>query len=406
EGPLGRWYLERRLPAAMINQKRTVNILDLQPEIESLMPELKERFEALLRSGAFILGPETQSFEKEAAAYLGVKHAVGLNSGTDALIIALRTLGIGPGDEVITSPFSFFATAESIALVGATPVFVDVDLESMNIDPNLLEAAVTDRTKAIMPVHLFGRPAAMTRIRSIAQKHGLAVIEDAAQSFGARYSPACAECRGVCDLVGRESLAGRQTGSLGTVGCFSFYPTKNLGAYGDGGLLTTDDDRIAEMAVSLRNHGSIQRYRNEHLGYNSRLDAMQAMILRLKLPLIDGYNTARRAVATRYNERLAGVAGLILPAVTPGHIFHQYTVRITEKSRDEVAARLKSEFGVGSMVYYPIPQNRLPVFEGRFPDFANSDILADQVLSLPIHPHLSESDADYVADALKAVLAG
>lgn len=379
----------------MSTATKRVNIMDLKPEVDMLMPQLAAKFEEVVRSGQFILGPETRSFEAESAAYLGVKHAVGLNSGTDALVIALRALNIGAGDEVVTTPFSFFATAETISLVGAKPVFVDVDLDSMNLDPDLIEAAVTPRTKAIMPVHLFGRPAAMGKIHALAEKHGLKVIEDAAQSFGAVYTPLAGDVD--------SPWAGKQTGGLGDVGCFSFYPTKNLGAYGDAGLLTTNDDEVAETARRLRNHGSSRRYHNEVLGYNSRLDSLQAMVLRLKLPLLDGYNTARRRVATRYNELLAGTPGLITPGVVDGHVFHQYTVRIIHKDRDLVIQDLDQR-GVGSMIYYPIPQDRLEVYEGQYPRFEKNEELSRQVLSLPIYPHLSDDDLAHVAQAVRETL--
>ena len=385
----------------MSTMTRNVPILDLKPEVDALMPQLAAKFEEVVRSGQFILGPETRAFEAESAAYLGVKHAVGVNSGTDALIIALRALGVGAGDEVITTPFSFFATAESISLVGAKPVFIDVELDSMNLDPNLIEAAITPKTKAIMPVHLFGRPAAMGAIMEIAQKHGLKIIEDAAQSFGSKFTALCGD--DCCSQATKDSLSGKQTGSIGDVGCFSFYPTKNLGAYGDAGLLTTNDDGIADLARKLRAHGSSKRYHNEMLGYNSRMDSLQAMVLRLKLPLLDGYNTARRRVATRYNELLAGTPGLITPEVVDGHVFHQYTVRLTGKDRDVVAEELKAR-GVSTMVYYPIPQDRLEVYEGQYPRYEKNEILSKQVLSLPIWPQISDEDQAYVVQALKSVL--
>src|SRR5690606_6955787 len=257
----------------------------------------------------FIGGPEVDSFEKEAAAYLGAKHAVGVNSGTDALVIALRALGVGAGDEVITTPFSFFATAESISNVGAEPVFVDVDEATFNIAP---------RTMAILPAHLYGRPADMDALMAVAERHGLKVVEDCAQSFGARY-------RG-----------SRQTGTIGHVGAYSFFPSKNLGAYGDGGLIATDDDHIAEQARMLRAHGSKRKYHNEVLGYNSRLDALQAAFLRVKLPHVDAWNDGRRATARRYGELLADVPGVVTPQVVNGHVFHQYTVRLLGADRDQV----------------------------------------------------------------------
>lgn len=378
-----------------------IPILDLQPEIEEIWPELSAKLEEVVRSGQFIMGPESRAFEEEAAEFLGVKHAIGVNSGTDALVIAMRSAGIEAGDEVITSPFSFFASAESISIFGAKPMFADINLDSMNMDPDALEAAITPRTKAVMPVHIFGRPCEMNRIMAIAEKHGLKVIEDCAQSFGARYEG----CPG-CELPGCASSPhmGKATGGIGDAGAFSFYPTKNLGAYGDAGLITTNDDAIAETSRKLRTHGSTQRYHNELLGYNSRLDSIQAAILRIKLRRLPDCNSSRRAAAARYNELLAGIEGIITPPVTPGHIFHQYTIRITEASRDAVQASL-NEQGVSSIVYYPFPQNRLPVYDGQYPEFANSELLASQVLSLPLWPQISEGQQERVAEAIRKALA-
>lgn len=377
-----------------------IPILDLKPEVEALWPTLSEKFKEVVFSGEFILGSEVTRFEASSAEYLGVKHAIGCNSGTDALMIALRAAGVQPGDEVITSPFSFFASAESISNIGAKPTFVDVDLESMNIDPAKLKAAITEKTKAIMPVHLFGRPCRMKPIMAVAEAHGLKVIEDAAQSFGARFLGCSYDSVNTCD----SPLIGKMTGAIGDAGCFSFYPTKNLGAYGDAGLITTNDDEVAEMSKKLRAHGSIKRYHNEVLGYNSRLDSIQAAVLNLKLPLVDGYNEARRRVATRYNELLAGVEGVIAPEVSPGHIFHQYTLRITEKDRDAVQAKL-NELGISTIVYYPIPQDRLPVYAGQYEPLENSEILAKQVISLPIWPQISEEQQVRVIEGVKAALA-
>lgn len=377
-----------------------IPILDLKPEVEALWPTLAEKFKEVVFSGEFILGSEVTRFEAASAEYLGVKHAIGCNSGTDALMIALRAAGVQPGDEVITSPFSFFASAESISNIGAKPVFADVDLESMNIDPAKLKAAITEKTKAIMPVHLFGRPCRMKPIMAVAEVHGLKVIEDSAQSFGARFLGCSYDSAKTCD----SPLIGKMTGAIGDAGCFSFYPTKNLGAYGDAGLITTNDDEVAEMSKKLRAHGSIKRYHNEVLGYNSRLDSIQAAVLNLKLPLVDGYNEARRRVAARYNELLAGVEGVIAPEVSPGHIFHQYTLRITEKDRDAVQAKL-NELGISTIVYYPIPQDRLPVYAGQYEPLPNSEILAKQVISLPIWPQISEEQQVRVIEGVKTALA-
>jgi dTDP-4-amino-4,6-dideoxygalactose transaminase len=358
---------------------KPIPVLDLSPEIETLWDELNAAIQDVLRSGQFIMGPELHAFENEVAAYLGVKHAIGVNSGTDALVIGLRALGVGNGDEVITTPFSFFATAESISIVGARPVFVDID-ETFNLDPKLIEPAITPKTRAILPVHLYGRPAEMDEIKSIADRHGLLVIEDCAQSFGARYR-------------------GRQTGTIGQVGSFSFFPSKSLGAFGDGGLVATNDDGTAELARMLRAHGGKRKYHNEILGYNSRLDAVQAAVLRVKLPNIDVWNDGRRQAAKRYDQLLEGLPGLITPEISDGHVFHQYTIRLTTGDRNRVHQRL-GEQGVGSMVYYPTPQDQLPVYQGQYPRLDVSDSLAKQVLSLPIWPSIQEQTQKRVVEAL------
>jgi dTDP-4-amino-4,6-dideoxygalactose transaminase len=353
-----------------------IPILDLAPEIELLWDELNAAFQRVLRSGQFIGGPEVEAFEREAAEYLGIKHAVGVNSGTDALVIGLRALGVGPGDEVITTAFSFFATAESISNVGATPVFVDIGERTFNIDPALVESAITSRTKALMPVHLYGRPCEMDALMDIAQRHGLLVIEDCAQSFGARVN-------------------GKQTGTLGHVGAYSFFPTKNLGGFGDGGMLVTDDDEMALMARKLRAHGSIKKYQNEMLGYNSRLDALQAALLRVRLPHVDPWNEARRSVARAYNSALAALPYVALPEIVDGHVFHQYTLHV--EPRDQLQAQLES-VGIGTMVYYPVPQDRLPVYGGAAASTPVSTTLAQRVLSLPCSPTLADDVVVRVAD--------
>lgn len=349
-------------------------------EVDFLWPELEEAFRRVMRSGQYILGPEVEAFEQEVAQYLGVKHAIGLNSGTDALFIGLRALGIDPGDEVITTPFTFFATAEAISLVGATPVFVDIDPGTFNINPDLIESAITSRTKAIVPVHLYGRPAEMAPILALAKQYGLKVLEDCAQAFGATYR-------------------GKKVGTLGHAGAFSFFPSKNLGAYGDGGVLATDDDQIAETARMLRAHGSRRKYHNEMVGYNSRLDALQAAFLRVKLRHVDAFNVRRREVAHLYRELLKGVPGLILPEEVEGHVFHQYTVRFPGK-RDRVAEALSRE-GVGAMVYYPVPLHRLPVYAHMGAALPEAERAAEEVLSLPMGPFLSEEDLLRVADVLR-----
>ena len=381
-------------------QSKPIPILDLNPQLDALWDDVNDAVQRVLRSGQFIMGPEVKTFEEEIADYLGVKHAVGVNSGTDALVIGLRALGIGAGDEVITTPFSFFATAESISNVGAKPVFVDIDAASFNIDPAKIEAAITPHTKAIMPVHLYGGPAAMAQIMDIAKKHNLKVIEDCAQSFGLRYSGQCAGCDGHCQP---DALLGKQSGTIGDIGAYSFFPSKNLGAYGDGGLIATDDDDLAAQARMLRTHGAKKKYHNEVLGYNSRLDALQAAILRVKLPHIDTWNKGRFEVAKRYNELLADVDAVVTPELVEGHVFHQYTVRLLDTDRDAVQAKLKEE-GVSTMVYYPIPQDKLPVYAGEYPEHPVSNQLGTEVLSLPIWPELDEGVQARVINSLKQSL--
>ena len=349
--------------------RTTIPMLDLTPEIEELWDELNAAFQRVLRSGQFILGPEVEAFEDEVADYLGTKHTIGVNSGTDALVIGLRALGIGPGDEVITTPFSFFATAESISNVGATPVFVDIDERTFNIDPALIEPAITPRTKAIVPVHLYGRPCEMDSIMDIAERNSLKVIEDCAQSFGARFH-------------------GKQTGTIGHVSAFSFFPSKNLGGFGDGGLVATDDEGVARLARKLRSHGSVKKYRNERLGYNSRLDALQAALLRTKLPHIEHWNRGRLDAARRYGGLLDQLPGIVTPEIVDGHVFHQYTIRETNGQRDALITAL-SAAGIDAVVYYPVPQNELPVYSGGFGHQANSRRAAHEVLSLPVWPRIA-----------------
>ena len=294
-------------------------------------------------------------------------------------MIGLKALGIAEGDEVITTPFSFFATAESISNVGAKPVFVDIDPISFNINPKAIKAKITSRTKAIMPVHLYGCPASMAQIINIAQAHDLKVIEDCAQSFGARYYG---------DNTS-TAINGKHTGTIGDVGAYSFFPSKNLGAYGDGGLIVTDNDQVAELARALRVHGAKKKYHNEMLGYNSRLDALQAAILRVKLKYIDTWNQGRYRVAKTYNHLLADVAGIITPELVKGHVFHQYTIRVTDGKRDEVKEFLAFE-GIGSMIYYPISQDQLPVYQGQHEINPMSELLSGEVLSLPIWAELQK----------------
>jgi dTDP-4-amino-4,6-dideoxygalactose transaminase len=357
--------------------------LDLTGPVEALWPELHEAAVRVLRSAHYIMGPEVRAFEEEAARYLGAAHAVSCHSGTDALVLALRALGVGPGDEVLTTPFTFFATAEAISNVGARPVFVDIDPETFNLDPCLLDQAVTARTRAVIPVHLFGRPCDMAGILAAASRHGLKVVEDCAQSFGARYGT-------------------RTVGTLGHVGCYSFFPTKNLSGFGDGGLLATDDPDLAAAARMLRVHGSRRKYHNEVVGYNSRLDEFQAALLRVKLPHVDAWNAGRSRAAAAYQELLEGDDWIVLPEPCDGHVFNQYTIRVrTGQGRDGLQARLAAE-GIDTMVYYPVPCHRLKVYEQSHPGVAcpEAELACGEVLSLPLWPDMDPDVQAIVASAL------
>ena len=369
----------------MIDSPR-IPILDLRPQIETHWDELIAAFQRVLLSGQFILGPEEQAFEKECSEYLGARHAIGLNSGTDALYIALRALGIGPGDEVITSPFTFFATAEAISHVGAVPVFVDIDEKTFNINPDIIEEFISPRTKAIIPVHLFGRSCDMDQIMAIATKHNLRIVEDCAQAFGSEWK-------------------GRKVGAEGAFGCFSFFPTKNLNAFGDGGMIVTDDDDLATAARMLRSHGSKKKYFNEIVGYNSRLDEVQAALLRVKLPHIDHWNKARGQVALIYDKLFKDNENIITPVVVDGHVFHQYTIRVLGGLRGRVQECL-AELGIGTMVYYPVPVHKLKLYLESHSD-VNCPIaekMANQVLSLPMWPELIPEFQERVVRGIERAL--
>jgi dTDP-4-amino-4,6-dideoxygalactose transaminase len=357
-------------------------MVDLRAELPLVESAIRAGIDEVLQSGAFILGPNTQALEREIAALCGTRHAIACASGTDALHLALRALGIGPGDEVITPAFTFIATAEAIAYVGATPVFVDVRADSFNIDPALVEAAITPATKAILPVHLYGRMCDVTALTDIARRHRLVIVEDCAQSIG-------------------SSLDGRACGSFGAAGCFSFYPSKNLGAFGDAGMVTTDDDALADAMRALRNHGSRKQYHHEVIGYNSRLDELQAVVLRAKLAHLAAFNRARRSHAAGYSARLAGV-----PVVTPdpgrdaSHVFHQYTLRTPR--RDALQAALKAA-GIASAIYYPIPLHRQAPFREAYGavSLPVTEQLCMEVLSLPMYPRLTDALLDEVCGVIR-----
>lgn len=363
-----------------------VPFLDIPRELEALREELIAAASRVIEGARFILGPEVSAFEEEAASTLGVKHAIGVNSGTDALVISLRALGIGPGDEVITTPFTFISTAESINLVGATPVFADIDPGTFNLDPAAVRAAVTPKTKAILPVHLYGQPVDMDATRTIAQEHDLVVLEDACQAFGATFKE-------------------QPIGGLGHAATFSFYPTKNLGGCGDGGLVTTNDDGVAEKVRQLHGHGAVGRDQYVAVGYNSRLDEMQAALLRVKLPHVDAWNVARRERAARYDAAFTGIDGLQVPVRLAGarHVFHQYTLRITGGRRDAVRASLADE-GIGSMVYYSMPLHQLPVYTTGV-ELPGVERAVEEVLSLPIAQTLRLDEQDRVIDAVQRAMA-
>jgi dTDP-4-amino-4,6-dideoxygalactose transaminase len=364
-----------------------IPVLDLLPEIEALWDELNGAIQEVVRSGQFVMGPVVETFEIEVADYLGVGHAIAVNSGTDALVIGLRALGIGPGDEVITTAFTFFATAEAISQVGATPIFVDIDPKTYNIDTTLIEEKITPRTKALLGVHLFGQAADIDSILALAEEHNLVFVEDVAQAFGGEYNE-------------------KKLGTMGDVGAFSFFPSKILGAYGDGGLITTNNERVAEVARMLRVHGAKKKYSNEIVGYNSRLDSLQAAILRVKLPHVDVWSERRRLIAREYDELLDGLPQIVLPYETlhAKHVYHQYTVRILNGKRDWVRKRLAEE-GIETIVYYPVPVHKLPVYvslnHGSLP---LAEEAASQVLSLPIWPQMLHSAQERVAEVLGRVL--
>ena len=332
-----------------------------------------DAIQGVLKSTQFIMsGRNVKAFEQEVASYLEVKHAIAVNSGTDALVIALRAAGISDGDEVITTPFTFFATAEAISQVGARPVFVDIDSKTLNIDPEKIPAAITSRTKAIIPVHLYGKPCDMAPIMSLAEEHGLKVIEDCAQSFG-------------------SEVMGKKTGAIGDLGCYSFFPSKNLGAYGDGGLIGTNDDELADTCRMLRVHGSRRKYYNETVGYNSRLDEIQGAILRVKLPHIDRWNEGRRRVAHTYNEAFKAMSDIQTPVLSADatDVFHQYTIRVKGGKREQLQKYL-SERNIGTMIYYPVPVHQLPIYQNLGFSLQEAEFAATETLSLPIWPGMPE----------------
>jgi dTDP-4-amino-4,6-dideoxygalactose transaminase len=361
-----------------------IPFLDLTRQHRELKDELLVAVDRVLDSSRFVLGAEGQALEAELARLGNVRHGVGLGSGTDALRFALVALGIGPGDEVVTPAFSFVASASTIVMTGATPVFVDIELDTYAMDPAALERALTPRTRAIVPVHLYGQPAPMDRIARLARARGIAILEDAAQAIGATYGD-------------------RPVGSWGDVTCISFYPTKNLGACGDGGMVLTDRDDIAERVRKLRHHGDASRYQHVELGYCSRLDEMQAAMLRVKLGRLTAWTERRRRIAERYCAALAGLP-LVLPVerAPARHVYHLFTVRHPQR---DMLAKVLADLGVGTMVHYPLPVPGQPLFGGgRERDFPRAWRAAREVLSLPCFPELTDAEVDAVAAAVRAAV--
>lgn len=370
----------------MRDNKNIMEFCDLKAQYRRLKPRVDARVQAVLEHGRFILGPEVRELEERLAERLGARHCLTCASGTDALLLAMMALAVGPGDEVVTTPFTFFATGEMITLLGARPVFADIDPVTYNLDPAKIDAAITPKTKAILPVSLYGQPAEMDAINQIAERHGLPVIEDAAQSFGATYK-------------------GRASGNLSTIGCTSFFPSKPLGCYGDGGALFTNDDGLAQAMTELRNHGQAGRYLHMRIGINGRLDTLQAAVLLAKLEVFDEELTLRQKAAEQYTAQLKDAVPT--PRVLPDRTsaWAQYTIEVEERPAVEKAM---SEAGIPTAVHYPMPLHLQPVYaelarevgwkRGSFPE---AERAAERVLSLPMHPYLTTEQIDQVSEALR-----
>ena len=361
-----------------------MNFIDFSGQYAEIKKEVDVGFKKVFKHADFVLGKEEQDFEKVFAKYCGVKYAVGVNSGTDALYLAVASFNIGPGDEVILPTFTFIATALCISYTGATPVFVDIEPQTYNLDPAKIERAITKNTKAIIPVHIYGQAANMDEINSLAKKYNLKVIEDAAQAHGALYK-------------------GKKIGSLGDVACFSFYPTKGLGAFGDGGMLVTDDEAIYKEALMLRDYGREGRYKHKIKGYNSRLDTLQAVVLLAKLKRLDKWNKMRAQCAAYYGKLLKGVEGIQTPTIKEGrsHVFQTFAVRL--ENRDAVHDYLR-EKGISVLIHYPIPLHLQEAYKElghKVGDFPEAESLSNDILSLPMYPHMTKKEIEYVCDTLK-----
>ena len=367
---------------ALSEDEGSLPFIDLQKQQNVIRPQLEKNIHTVLQHGRYIMGPEIGALEERLADYVGVRHAIGVSSGTDALLIAMMALGVGHGDEVITTPFSFIATAETIVLLGAKPVFVDIDPKTYNLDPSLLEAAITEKTRVIMPVSLFGQCADYDAINAVAEKHGLPVIEDGCQSFGATYK-------------------GRKSCGLTTIGCTSFFPSKPLGCYGDGGACFTNDDDLAKAMREIRVHGQDRRYHHSRIGVNGRLDTLQAAILLAKMEIFEDEVEARERIGTRYSELLGDT--VMTPCIEPHNtsVYAQYTVQV--ENRDAVQSALK-EADIPTAVHYPIPLNRQPAL--ACPErFEHSEYAAQRVMSLPMHPYLGDEDQEKVVCVVKEAVA-
>lgn len=370
---------------------KKIQMVDLGGQYEQIKSQIKASFDEVLENTAFINGPQVQAFSSELASYLGVKHVIPCANGTDALQIAMMGLGLKAGDEVITADFTFAATVEVIALLGLTPVLVDVEEDTFNIDIQAIKKAITPRTKAIVPVHLYGRGANMEQIMALAKEHNLFVIEDNAQAIGADYQ--------------WQNGTLQKLGTIGHVGATSFFPSKNLGCYGDGGAIFTNDDNLAHTLKGIVNHGMYVRYQHDVVGVNSRLDSLQACVLRAKLPHLDTYNQKRRAAATKYSEALRDNPHIITPEIPKGdtsHVFHQYTLRITNGKRDALAEYLTKN-NVPFGIYYPIPLHLQKAYSStryKEEDFPITNKLVKEVISLPMHTELSEEQINFITSLI------
>ena len=365
---------------------KKIQMVDLQSQYQHIKADIDRGIQEVIESAAFVKGPKVSAFQANLEAYTGAKHVIPVGNGTDALQIALMALGLKPGDEVITPTFTFIATAEVVALLGLTPVVVDVDWKTMNMSLDSVRRAITPRTKAIVPVHLFGQCAEMEPLLALAHEHKLYVVEDACQAIGARYT--------------FSDGTTRQAGTMGHIGCTSFFPSKNLGCYGDGGAIFTNDDELASSMRAIANHGMVVRYHHDRIGVNSRLDAIQAAVLDAKLPHLDEYIAARQRAAAYYDRAFAGNEHILVPGrqKESTHVFHQYTLRLIGVDRDQVREALQ-EAGIPAMIYYPVPLHMQKAYQDpryREGDFPVAERLAACVLSLPMHTELDEEQLNYI----------